>query len=68
MIRKEKEGRKSHNLFILSKEMNLNENMLRTVGAEGILMQSESAKKVIRRRASMFIGTDFADSLTVRIM
>lgn len=52
--------------------MNLNENMSRTLGAEGMVMQSESTKKVIRRRASMLIGreTDFADSsqYPIRIM
>ena len=43
----------------------LNEIMSRTFGALGIFINKEFAKKVIRRRASKFVGTFMADSLTV---
>lgn len=45
---------------------NLKESIARTVGAFGIFMYKEFAKNVMRRRASKFIGTFIADSLTVR--
>lgn len=44
----------------------LKESMSRTFGALGIFMYKEFVKKVMRRRASIFIGTLMADSLTVR--
>lgn len=40
--------------------------MLRTFGALGMFIKREFAKKVIRRRASKFVGTFIADSFTVR--
>lgn len=44
----------------------LNESMLRTLGALGMIINNEFAKKVIRRRASKFMGTLIADSFTVK--
>lgn len=45
--------------------MDLKDIILRTFGADGIFINKEFAKKVILRRASKFIGTFIADSLTV---
>lgn len=53
-------------LVVLGLETNLKENILRTCGARGNFMNKEFAKKVILRRASKFIGTFIADSLTVK--
>ncbi|PIA41498.1 hypothetical protein AQUCO_02200133v1 [Aquilegia coerulea] len=47
-------------------QSNLKESMLRTFGALGIFINKELVKKVIRRRASRFIGTFIADSFTVK--
>lgn len=44
----------------------LKDSMLRTLGALGIVINKELAKKVMRRRASKFIGTLIADSFTVK--
>lgn len=44
----------------------LKDSMLRTLGAGGIFINKELAKKVMRRRASKFIGTLIADSFTVK--
>uniref|UniRef100_A0A2P2P9B8 Uncharacterized protein n=1 Tax=Rhizophora mucronata TaxID=61149 RepID=A0A2P2P9B8_RHIMU len=40
--------------------------MSRTLGAGGIFINKEFAKKVIRRRASRLEGTFIADSLVVK--
>lgn len=44
----------------------LKDSMLRTFGALGMIINKELAKKVMRRRASKFIGTLIADSFTVK--
>lgn len=44
----------------------LNDSILRTRGARGIFMKSELEKNAILRRASRFVGTSVADSLTVK--
>lgn len=48
------------------KGTDLNESMSRTFGAFGIFINKEFVKKVIRRRASRFIGTFMADSFSVK--
>lgn len=52
--------------IVICSRTNLKESILRTFGADGMVMNKEFVKKVIRRRASKFIGTFMADSLTVR--
>jgi hypothetical protein len=46
-------------------ENNLNESILRTLGARGMSMNREFVKNAILRRASRFVGTSIADSFTV---
>lgn len=52
--------------ILIFSRTDLKENILRTFGAGGIIINKEFVKKVIRRRASKFIGTFIADSLTVK--
>jgi hexokinase len=47
-------------------ENNLNESILRTLGARGMSMNREFVKNAILRRASRFVGTSIADSFTVK--
>jgi hypothetical protein len=47
-------------------ENNLNDSILRTLGARGMSMNRELVKKAILRRASRFVGTSIADSFTVK--
>lgn len=45
--------------------LNLNESILRTLGARGMSMNKEFEKNAILLRASRFVGTSMADSFTV---
>lgn len=47
-------------------ENNLNESILRTLGARGMSMNREFVKNAILRRASRLVGTSIADSFTVK--
>lgn len=48
------------------KASDLNESILRTLGARGISMNKELVKNAILLRASRFVGTSMADSFTVK--
>ena len=52
--------------ILMFSRTDLKESILRTFGAGGIIINKEFVKNVIRRRASKFVGTFMADSLTVK--